>query len=83
MLVFADDPDENVPNQMREFPELKGFNGVGFFSVHFPKPLFVSYQDFYDNLEKTVLNFIEDKNIDYKNQSKMYLSMIKSRYRLK
>jgi len=47
MLVFGDDPDENDPRQEREFPELQGFEGVGFFSEHYPKPLLISYQAFY------------------------------------
>ena len=27
-IAFADDPDENDPTQIRDFPELEGFEGV-------------------------------------------------------
>ena len=54
MLVFSDDPDENDPNQEREFPELENFEGVGFFCEHYPEPLLISYQEFYDYLKTVV-----------------------------
>lgn len=82
MLVFGDDPDENDPNQEREFPELEGYCGVGFFSEHYPEPLLVTYQDFYDKLQETVLDFIKNKDSEYQNTAKYYLSVIRRRYNL-
>lgn len=83
MLVFSDDPDENAPYQEREFPELEGFDGVEFYSEHYPEPLFLSYQEFYDNLKEVVIKFISDKSLDYQKQAIIYLEAIKSRYNLK
>lgn len=82
MLVFGDDPDENDPNQDREFPELAKYCGVGFFNEHYPEPVLVSYQVFYDELSKQVLEYSKNKDLEYQKKIKYYLSLIRERYNL-
>lgn len=82
MLVFGDDPDENDPSQEREYPELEGYCGVGFFNEHYPEPVLVSYQTFYDELQKIVLDYSKNKDSEYQNTVKHYLSLIRERYNL-
>jgi len=84
IAIFGDDPDENDPEAETEFPEMIGFDGVGFFSDYFPEPEFVSYQVFYDALKKEIKKYIIRKNKDdkYKEEVKYYLSLIRDRYNL-
>jgi len=84
IAVFGDDPDENNPEYETEFPEMIGFEGVGFFSEYFPEPEFVSYQVFYDALKKEIKKYIIRKQKDdrYKDEVKYYLSLIRDRYNL-
>jgi len=84
IAIFGDDPDENDPNAETEFPEMIGFDGVGFFSEYYPNPLFVSYQEFYDALKKEIKKYIirEKKDDKYKEEVKYYLSLIRVRYDL-
>ncbi|WP_294755418.1 hypothetical protein [uncultured Ruminococcus sp.] len=79
-LVFSDDPDENAPNQMREYKELENFIGVGFYCDFFPSPLLITYPEFYNCLKTTVDEYIADKDESYKQEATMYLSKIKKRY---
>lgn len=79
-LVFSDDPDENNPDQMREYKELENFIGVGFYCDFFPSPLLVTYHEFYSCLKSIVDEYISDKDISYKQEATMYLSKIKERY---
>lgn len=85
VLIFSDDPDENDPNKMRDYPELEYYDGVGFFCTYFPCPLLVSYQEFYDHLKLVVEKYMRDKNIEYQKQvqAEAYLEAIKKRYKLK
>lgn len=82
ICVFADDPDENDPHQLREFPELVGFEGVGFFSDYYPEPLLINYQEFYDNLKAYVGEYVSKQSSNYKEVLK-YLEKIRLRYSLK
>jgi len=82
MLVFGDDPDENNPEYETDFPEIVGFDGVGFFNQYYPEPQLVSYQKFYNKLKEAVLEFISNKDKETKEQAKYYLSLIRERYNL-
>jgi len=82
MTVFGDDPDENNLECETEFPEILGYDGVGFFSDYFPEPLFVSYQEFYNNLKRHTKDYILSKDDDFQKQAKYYLSLIRERYNL-
>jgi|GEM_PF-2899471 len=84
VAVFGDDPYENNPEYYTEFPEMIGFEGVGFFSEYFPEPEFVSYQVFYDTLKKEIKKYIIRKQKDdkYIDEVKYYLSLIRDRYNL-
>lgn len=85
VLIFSDDPDENDPNKMRDYPELEYYEGVGFFCTYFPSPLLVSYQGFYDHLKLVVEKYIWNKDIEYQEQvqAKVYLEAIKNKYKFK
>jgi len=82
MLIFGDDPDENNPEYETDFPEILGYDGVGFFSEHFPEPLLISYQKFYNNLKKYTKEYILSRDDDFQKQAKYYLSLIRDRYNL-
>lgn len=82
ICVFADDPDENDPRQERGFPELIGFEGVGFFDEHYPEPLLISYQEFYYYLKMHLDEYMTNKSPDYP-KAMEYLEAIRIRYGLK
>lgn len=83
MMVFGDDPDENNPELTRDYPELAGYKGVGFYSDYFPSPLLVSYQEFYYNLECVVDKALLSRDAVYQQKARKYLEEIKKRYKLK
>lgn len=83
MMIFGDDPDENNPELTRDYPELAGYKGVGFYSNYFPSPLLVSYQEFYDNLKPAVEEAISLRDTAYQQKVLTYLETIRKRYKLK
>lgn len=82
-ICFADDPDENDPRQIREFPELEGFEGVEIYEPISSREILVGYQKFYDALELYVYDFIKDKEQKFQDTMIGYLKQIKRRYHLK
>ena len=81
-IAFADDPDENDPTQIRDFPELEGFEGVEIY-CNFGDEIMVGYQKFYDALELYVFDHIKNKDQNYRDTMIGYLKKIKQRYHLK
>ncbi len=75
ITVFSDDPDVII---YHDWPELKNFNGVGFFS-DYESTLLVSYQEFYENLKDAVEKFT-DKNKEYAQSAEEYLKKFEERY---
>lgn len=82
IMIFGDDLDENNPELIRDYPELAGYKGVGFYSDHFPSPLLVNYQDFYNKLECAVEKVLVSKDVVYQQKARKYLEKIKMRYQL-